>query len=280
MKKENIINMEDLYTSGKARQVLSVSSSTFKTLVDSGKIRKMTPPGKKQGYYVKEDVDKLAKERSPFATIEQSAKRRRASKKENIVTEVDWMKPSDLPAILKLDYIVYQEDIVGDIGLYISWCKKNPKITLLSFDKNNRENVLAYISLVPLPEETILSILKEEKSELSIGPKEVETYERPGGYILLAESAVTHPDHPEQLNHVIRAIFEHWCKQYPTKYIEKIYAQVFSEEGDVLVRKLFFSPLYDLSDKAYVLDLRRRGASRVVRNFQECLKQKESTTRK
>ena len=50
------------------------------------------------------------------------------------------------------------------ISAYISLGKgKNPNITLLSFEANNRGNVLAYLSLVPLPEKIILSILKGER---------------------------------------------------------------------------------------------------------------------
>jgi len=271
--------MEDVYTSGEARKILGVSTSTFKTYVDNGRIRKITPPGKTQGFYVKEDVDKLARERAPFLQMEKSVKRGKREKAGPIKTDVDWMKPSDLPAILKLDYVVYQEDIVGDIGLYVSWYKKNPKITLLAFERGNRDNVLAYISLVPLPEQAILSILKEDRSELTISPNEVEPYDRPGGYTLLAESVVTHPEHPEQLYHVIQSALEFWYEQYPEKYIEKIYAQAFSDEGDILIRKLYFSPLYNLSDRAYVLDLNKRGASKLIRSFQESLEQKENASR-
>jgi ATPase subunit of ABC transporter with duplicated ATPase domains len=42
----------------------------------------------------------------------------------------------------------------------------------------------------------------------------------------------------------------------------------------MLARKLYFSPLYHISDTAYVLDLRKPGISKIVRNFQEYLKQK------
>src|ERR1700694_2414156 len=82
--------------------------------------------------------------------------------------------------------------------------------------------VLAYISLVPLPEQTILSILKGERPELSISADEVQTYERIGGYTLLAESVVVDPDYPEQLNHILREVLNYWCEQYPDRYIEKI----------------------------------------------------------
>ena len=166
--------MEPLYTSSEARSKLNMSTSTFKRLVDTGKIRKITPPNRKQGMYIKEDVDKIVEEMRPFARSTRRKGEQEREKKEQSTT-VDWQKISDLPAILKLDLKVYQENIVGDIALYISWERKNPKITLLSFESENRENVLAYISLVPLPEQIILSILKGERPELSISADEVET---------------------------------------------------------------------------------------------------------
>ena len=92
--------------------------------------------------------------------------------------------------------------------------------------------VLAYMSLVPLPEQLILSILKGERPELSTHADEVETYERKGGYTLLAESVVVDPDHPEQLNTVLREVLSYWCRQYTQKYIEKIYADAATEHGE------------------------------------------------
>ena len=102
--------------------------------------------GEKQTLYNRADILKV--------------KAKRERKKKKLSTSVGWQKIWILPAILKLDLKVYNETIVGDIGLYISWEKKNDKITLLSFESGNRENVLAYVSLVPLPEQVILSILK------------------------------------------------------------------------------------------------------------------------
>jgi len=265
--------MEQLYSSSEARSKLNVSTSTFKRLVDSGKIRKVTPPNKKQGMYVSVDVDKIAEEMRPFSGNTRY-KNKNNEQNNGLSTATDWQKISDLPAILKLDLKVYQENIVGDIGLYISWERKNPKITMLSFESGNREHVLAYISLVPLPEQIIISILKGERPELSISPDEIETYERKGGYTLLAESVVVDPDHPEQLNTVLREVLTYWCRQYPDRYIEKIYADAATDHGEMLARKLYFSPLYDISDRAYVLDLRKLGISKIVRNFQECLKQR------
>ncbi len=266
--------MEPLYTSSQARSKLNISTSTFKRLIDNGKIRKVTPPNKKQGMYLQEDVDKVAEEMRPFA--QEGQNRKRPGRKSKILTtSVDWQKISDLPAILKLDLEVYHESIVGDIGLYISWERKNPNITLLSFEANNRGNVLAYLSLIPLSEKIIVSILKGEREETSINADEIETYERKGAYTLLAESAVTHPDHPEQLNHILREALRYWCDQYPDRYIEKIYAQAATAAGDVLIRRLYFSPLYELSDNAYLLDLRKPGIAKPIKLFQECIQHKK-----
>ncbi len=248
--------------SKEGEKILGVKRNVFFYYVESGQIRKKdkTEVDKGPALYNYEDILRV--------------KENRDKKKKRLLTSVDWQKISDLPAILKLDLKVYKEDIVGDIALYISWEKKNPKITLMSFESGNRENVLAYISLVPLPEKIILSILKGERPELSISPDEVETYNRKGGYTLLAESAVTHPDHPEQLNFVLREVLNFWIEQYPDRYIEKIYADAASDDGDILARKLYFSPLYDVSDTAYVLDLRKPGASKLVKRFQEEIKKK------
>ena len=240
------------------------SANTFYRHAREGKIGKTLPELRERGaLYNEGDIRRIIGKK--LGTHEQGKTGKQ------IATEVVWQSISDLPAILKLDLLVYEGNVVGDIGLYISWAKKNSKITLLSFERGNRDNVLAYVSLVPLREKVILSILKGEREEMSIGPDEVESYERAGGYTLLAESIVIHPDHPEQMSTILGAVFNYWCEQYPDRYIEKIYADAASARGDVLVRKLFFSPLYDVSDTAYVLDLRKPGISRVVKRFQECL---------
>lgn len=62
--------MEGLYTSIQARTKLNgMASSSFKTLVDKGQIRKIVPPGKVQGMYLKEDVDKLADAMQKFVDV-------------------------------------------------------------------------------------------------------------------------------------------------------------------------------------------------------------------
>ncbi len=137
----------------------------------------------------------------------------------------------------------------------------------------DRSECLAYLQLVPLDERVILEILSGRRSESSITPDEVRSYDEPGGYTLLAVSAVCQPDRSELLYVILRRYMDFWKSQYPERFIAKIYAQAVSERGDMLIQHFFMAPRYDLSPNAYVLDLARPSASRIVRRFQEELKQ-------
>jgi hypothetical protein len=59
-----------LYTASEAREKLGgMAPSSFHRLVMAGKIRKITPPNKKQGLYVKDDVDKMAEAMQQFVEM-------------------------------------------------------------------------------------------------------------------------------------------------------------------------------------------------------------------
>ena len=62
--------LDKLYTAKEAREKLGgIAPTSFKRLVDSGKIRKIVPPNKKNGFYPKEDVDKMAVIMNEFIEI-------------------------------------------------------------------------------------------------------------------------------------------------------------------------------------------------------------------
>lgn len=194
---------------------------------------------------------------------------------------IDWLKPTDIPASLALDQIVYHEMFLAEAEVYMAWRRKNPYISMAAFDAKDRRTCYAYLGLIPLPESVILDILIGKKDEKEITPDEILSYDQPGEYTLLANSAVVHPDHPELMNKVIKAITDYWLEQYPEKRIKRIYAQAVSEEGRIMAQKLYLGPLYLLRNQemvrvedAYVLDLNDTTASRIIRQFQEKLRAK------
>ncbi|HVB25867.1 MAG TPA: hypothetical protein VNG51_28270 [Ktedonobacteraceae bacterium] len=236
--------------------------------VKSGEIAKEPESPKRNARYSTTDILKVK---------EKLANKKRTKPATAII--VDWIGVDDVLTSLQLDYRVYGSEVfLADLPYYAERVKRNPRVALAVFESPKRERILAYISLLPLSEQTILEILREERHETTIRTEEIETYEREGSYTLLAESVVTDPDHSEQLNTLLRHLTEYWCEQYPERYISKIYAQAESKQGDILIQKLFFAPLEDVAPNAYMLNMQRPGASRFIRRFQECIEQKNSVS--
>jgi|SRR5450755_2013689 predicted site-specific integrase-resolvase len=57
------------YSASQVMKKLGIASSTLYHFVDTGKIRRIVPPNMREGYYVREDVDKLADEKEQFEQI-------------------------------------------------------------------------------------------------------------------------------------------------------------------------------------------------------------------
>ena len=57
---------QGFYTAGQAIKKLHMSRSNLYNLVEKGQIRKITPPNKTDGFYAKDDVDKIAKAQEAF----------------------------------------------------------------------------------------------------------------------------------------------------------------------------------------------------------------------
>jgi hypothetical protein len=197
-------------------------------------------------------------------------------------TIADWITIEDVLAGLKLDHIVYNEVFLADAAHYQERKKKNPRTSIGIFDTNDRGTMYAYISLLPLKEETIMDILLGKREENDIHSQDILTYDDPGEYTLLASSAVHHPDHPELITRLIRAFMHYWVDQYPKRRIKCIYAQTVSESGKLLANKLHMSTMYLMFEghlqrikDAYMLDLNEPAASKIIKEFQEKLRAKD-----
>lgn len=274
---------QELYTSEEAvKEFLKAgfSETTFRRKVREGAISRILPEGRIRGalYPVKQVQQAIQQSRGTL---------RDKSRKENLPDVIlDWVKPEDVPSGLALDQIVYHEMFLADAEVYMAWRRKNPKISMAAFDAKDRRTRYGYIGLIPLPEHIILDVLRGKKDEKEITPDEILTYEEPGEYTLLANSAVIHPDYPEMANLIIRAIMQYWIDQYPEKRIKRIYAQAVTEQGRILAKKLYLAPLYIMENDelkrikdAYVVDIREKAVSKVLRHFQEQIEAKEEQNR-
>lgn len=273
--------MSELYTSSEAREILKVSTSTFKSYVDSGQIRKITPPGKRQGKYLKEDVDRMAQAKKQFATthLERQPIKKKSEEVE-IESETDWVKADDLPYLLTLDYEMYGIEETVDISITHAWWEKNPHMCRVLFNKENRKDIWGYITLMPMKEEIIFKLLRREIHERDIRPDDILTYETGKEYHVYATSAVIRPEHRKHLRKLIQSVLDYWCYRYPEIALSKIYAYADSNEGWDLIKHLFFAPRYDIGKSAFELNPFERNPSRLIAAFQECVGMREEAKQK
>jgi hypothetical protein len=233
-----------------------------------GEIRTETPPqpgkGKKNNRYLVSDI--LALRRRLIA-------QRQKKRPEPVI---DWMYTKDLAAGVKLAQALYDDGVdLAELVVYQSWRKNNEHLTLAAFSQD-RSEAYASIQVVPLPEQVILDVLSGKRTENSIQPDEIRSYNEPGEYTLLGTSAIVLKSRPELLLKLLRRYMEFWIEMFPDRYISRIYAQAVSNDGDRLTSSLFMAPRYDFTGPypSYMLDLARPGRSKLINWFQEQLKAK------
>ncbi len=272
MLESTITDMTTKYvTWSEGASILGVGRSSFFSLAESGKISMEPGRGPRDGRYSLEDIQRVAEERATGRQRKTSHKRIRPT-----LVFIDWVSSDDIPTILRLDKIVYDEMFLAEMERYRQWSVKNGQLAIAAFDaKSNRQTMLAYIACLPLDESVILQIMRGEREEISITQDEIQSYERPGPYMLLANSAVVHPDHPYLLRRVLQDMIDTWVERFPEQYVSRVYAQSVSERGDLLISNFFMQPRYDLAENAYMLDLARPARAKMIRWFQEALQAKD-----
>src|SRR5437763_15971552 len=81
------------YRASEAEKILNLSSAMIRKHVENGKIRYLLPEGRKQGFYRKTDVDRLASELETFHILEE----------ESAKTIFTTATISDIPACIALN---------------------------------------------------------------------------------------------------------------------------------------------------------------------------------
>jgi hypothetical protein len=65
--------MKYYFTAGEARQFLDMDVGAFYYPIETGKIKRITPPGRKRGFYSKHQIEKLANGKQLDVDVEKKA---------------------------------------------------------------------------------------------------------------------------------------------------------------------------------------------------------------
>jgi hypothetical protein len=260
---------KDLITSREAVKLFveaDLSEATFRRRVREKIIQPELEEGRQRGaLYPRDQV---------LAAISQSTGRKAPRQEiQESLGATDWVQADDLPYLLALDYEMYGIESTVDISITHAWWIKNPYMCRILFDKKDRRNIWGAITVIPMEESTIFNLLNGTMQERQITADNILEYKDGGKYYAYIPSAVIKPEHRQSFMLLIGSMLDFWCKQYPQVQIVKFYAFAASDTGWDLMKKLFFSPRYDLGESAFELDPYKRNPSRIVRAFQQCVEQ-------
>lgn len=246
-----------------------LSEATFYRKVrDEKVIDKILPKGRTRGArYPKEQVEKVIQIEGNLPP----------EKKEEPAAETDWIQTNDLPYILAYDLEMYGIENTVDISITHAWWKKNPYMCRVLFDKKDRRNIWGGITIIPMQEEKIFQLLRGEIEERDITPDDILTYEPGKEYYGYIASATVKPERRNHFRKLLRNMLAYWCEQYPNIRFKKLYAYASSSEGWDLVSHLFFAPRYDIGENAFELDPYRRNPSKIITEFQDCIRNKDNS---
>jgi hypothetical protein len=243
------------------------SDTTFYRWASEGRIKKRLASGRQRGAeYSRADILNLVRKREVRLTRKTGGPQ----------AATDWIERADLPFVQSLDLELYGPENIVDMATTWRWWEKNPHMCRIVFNAQDRRDIWGALTVMPMREQTIFRLLRQEIAEREITPDEVFNYEPGHSYSGYVASVAIRPQYRLYLRSLIWSILDFWCDLFPSVQLTRLYGFALGEEGLRLVRHLFFSPRYDLGADAFELDLMRPGnPSRLVSAFQRCIRQKE-----
>ena len=272
MMKEELISSEQgikLYTEA------GISENTFFRHAREGKIRKFLPEGRQRdALYNAADIRNVVE----FHRLKRKGRVEAIRSKKEEQGKTDWVQAGDLPYLLALDYEMFGIDEAVDLTITHTWWKKNPYMCRVIYNAEDRKDIWGYVTMIPMEEETIVKLLRREMHERDIRTDHILTYEEGKSYTVYVNAIVMKPEHQTAIRTLINSVLHYWCEHYPKIRITKLYAYAESDEGWNLIKHLFFAPRYDIGKKAFELDPLQMNPSKLIKAFQDCLKERERST--
>jgi hypothetical protein len=253
------------YTAGEAQRKLGMNASTFGYYVRKGKIQKHVPPLRKEGFYDKREIDRLASETALFLhTLEKDT------------TETRIARTEDTQGIVEV--LTVRGWQTATATQRKSWYVINPYIDFIAITDGK---ISGYIHAAPYTPEAMEDMMAVRKHSWDIVPKNILPYQPGKTYDLYIGIATVEdiPHHTQRIGFPLIAGFLTFLEELAEKqiYIHHLYAVSAEEPGQKLSQKLGFikqeiSEGYLHPDwHRYALDL-ETSDSRFAQQYREAVK--------
>ncbi len=158
------------YTAAQVKEKLGITQGMLYNYVRNGTLKPVIPPGKKQGVYLRTEIDKLARETQAFMAAR--------NKVSSIFTRVTENEIKDLKASVELTRILFglRDSEEATLQRRLTWVKKNPEILYVL---KSEEQVIGYAIMLPLKREKVENILNGKEYSQEVNADEIEEF-KPG----------------------------------------------------------------------------------------------------
>jgi hypothetical protein len=151
------------YTAKEARERLGVDKNRFHYLVRTERIRRFVPPGRQRGYYLKTEIDRLARELLAFVTYDEQA----GIQVRHARTEEELLQEHELATLLF-------GSAVHSLETRRAWLARNPDLDLIVVDHGQ---VVGFLNLLPCREPVIEAFIQGHIRGWDIKPEDVLPFE-------------------------------------------------------------------------------------------------------
>ncbi len=149
------------YTGREAQRKPGITEPALRNLVNQRKLRKVKPPGRLYGVYLREEVDTFAEKWFAFLTAQEPPK-----------TTFEIANPEDMDGVFDLSSRAIGQTMSADVRR--SWLSKNPESCYIVRHSNK---IVAFFHLLPLKHETMMDFMEGKIRGWNITVEDVETFE-------------------------------------------------------------------------------------------------------
>ena len=224
--------MKHYYTAGEARQFLDMDVGAFYYLIETGKIRRITPPGKKRGFYSKHQIKKLANERLGYVDVEEETG--------PTFTKATW---DDLDEEYELATLLLNGNAAYGVPTYHAWLRNNPDTNFILRDQGR---LVAFLIVLPVKQNIIKRWMNGEIREWEIGTEDVLpcSHINPSQCIIMSMATASDVDSNKRREYGLRILlgFFHFLQDSAAQgiTISKFYSLGSTTEGSSILKRAGF----------------------------------------
>jgi DNA-binding Lrp family transcriptional regulator len=206
--------LSDRYYSGReVQRKLGITEPALRNLVNQKKIRKIIPPGKQYGVYLREEIDTYAEKWLAFLTAQEPPK-----------TTFEIASIDDMKAVYELSIRAIGRTMDDEVRK--EWHRANPENCLIVKHANK---VVAFFHLLPLKHDTLMKFMEGNLRGWEIKGEDVEPFQ-PGKPLECLAIIASEPDVDETTRmHYVRVLLRGLSREFRSLgergvIISKIYA--------------------------------------------------------